>query len=309
MIAPSFDTADAAARLFAGNSGGWVAIAFWALAAFGAVAWARADRALAGIAVAAVAAQLLSVFLLPLPGAANPLILARYALVALPVLLVAVAIALRLALAPLARDDARVAGLLAASMVGVWVLAGPLLDPLVRSSSYLNSEDVLGFHAPRLRLVAGSRPPAPYELIRRDPRHGPVVEYTGAPTWIHFANLAIYQRHHRRRVLFAPEDEPALFSEGVFLRSFVAPRPGAFLASPALFLVVHRATARELDRIERPGGAGLVPIGNEMRRRARRLAERMENQLARDFGPPDASDDDVVVWDLDRVRQQRRIPT
>jgi hypothetical protein len=181
------------------------------------------------------------------------------------------------------------------------VLAGPLTDRSLLSTSFLASDEYVGFHAPRSRMPLESVP-AFYRNLAASEERGAVLEYTGSPTWSHLNHLSAYQEIHRRRVLFAPQDDHYLFAEGIALRNVVKPEPAAFLAAPARFLVIHRRTARELDRLQRPGALGLPPYAGELRQRARLLADRMARRLERRWGPPSYSDEDLALWDLAAVR-------
>jgi hypothetical protein len=122
------------------------------------------------------------------------------------------------------------------------------------------------------------------------------------PTWVWQTHLRIYQDLHRRRVLLAPA-ELALFREELDLANYVEPRPSALLAAPARWLVLHRKSAWELDRVALVDTVGL-PLSPAMRRMSRHMARRLGGHLRRHWGPPDHADDVLLVWDLDRVRRR-----
>jgi len=113
-------------------------------------------------------------------------------------------------------------------------------------------------------------------------------------------HLRIYQDVHRRRVLLAPA-EPTFFRDELEFANYVEPEPEALAAAPARWLVVHRKSGWELDRVHRGRGVGL-PLAPRMRSNARRTARRLGGRLERRWGPPDYADEALLVWDLERVR-------
>jgi hypothetical protein len=291
----------AALQLLAGARSPAPAVLFWVLVVAGAGALLRRSPAFATLSALAFCAQLVAMAMLAPVGLAHPVVFARYLLVALPLVLCCAAAGL-VELADRSRRFGAAAGLAAPSVaLLLLVLGGPLVDRSLQTSSFLASEEMLGFHVPRSRMPA-ERVPSIYERLARELPPGAVLEYTGSPTWSHLNHLIVYQEIHRRRVMFAPQDDNGLFAPGIALRNLVRPLPDAFSASAARYLVVHRHTARELARLERPGAPGLPPFGRELRRRARLLGERMARRLTRLWGPPLYLDDDVAVWDLDAVR-------
>ena len=81
------DSVAGALRLLAGTGSGLVAVAFWLAAARGLVRLARRDRELALFGGFLAAVQAAALWVLGPYGLGNPVVLARYLLVALPVVL------------------------------------------------------------------------------------------------------------------------------------------------------------------------------------------------------------------------------
>jgi hypothetical protein len=291
-----------ALQLLAGTRTPATAALFWLLALAGLLATAKRDAPLALFSALAVAAQLGGMLLLAPVGIANPVVFARYLLVGLPLILCWVAAGLvELGDRSRSRFGLAAGALVPAVAVVALFLAGPFTDRALYSTSFLSSEEYLGFHVPRSRLPATAIPAIYHQLGESDER-GPVLEYTGSAAWSHLNHLAVYQEIHRRQVLFSPQDDHTPFAPGMSLRNLVRPDPEAFLASPARFLVVHHHTAREVDRLKRPGSIGLWPFGRANRQRARLMGQRIARRLERSWGPPGYVDEDVSVWDLSEVR-------
>jgi hypothetical protein len=301
--APTPAAALDALQLLAGTRTAAPAVLFWLLALAGLVAVAMRDPAFALLSALATTVQLAAMWLLAPVGIGNAVVFGRYLLVALPLVLCWVAAGLvelgdrsRSRLGPTAARAAP-----AIAMVALF-FAGPFVDPALWSSFVVSNEN-LGFHAPRSRLPPDSVPEI-YRRLGASGEPGAVLEYTGSPTWNHLDHLVVYQEIHRRRVLFAPQDDDTLFAPGIELRNLVRPQPAALRAAPARYLVVHRDTARELDRLQ-VSRFGRTPFGHEYRERARLMGSRMARNLERRWGKPLYSDDDVAVWDLDVVRGGR----
>ncbi len=289
-------------RLEAGTPSTTIAILFWIAALAGLVLLLRdplRDHRRLGAFTATVAAgQILGIRLLSPLGANSPLILNRYLLPVLPFVLLWVAYGLgRL----WNRKAAGCAGWAAQRYaVRIFVLllfwTGPFLSPGFRDSSFMHHNDFVGFWAPRASLPDALVP----EAYRHLPR-GPVVEYPWPAIWEFGRTFYIYQRVHDRRVIGASTEIP--WHPQIRFRNALPPDPQAFLASPARTLVVHVRLPWEEDRVQTPGRRPWrIPAG---RRRAnyRRAGERLARRLTAEWGPPDAGDDTVRVWDLERVRK------
>ena len=300
--------------LQAGARQAWAAALFWALALLGLGLLLRRRPAFASYSLVLVLVSPLAVAVMQPLGWANPLVTNRYLLVGLPWLLAWVAEALAW-LSGLARRRQpgggggrgvalRVLGPRAVALLALALLVagGPWLDPRVLHSSFLHGDSFLRFSRPAPELTV--EVPAE-DFYRRlgEAGEGPVLEFTATPTWTSQAQLAAYQSLHRQRVLLAPHEQALLDAPWFEPRNYVAPGPRSFLASPARWLVIHRRTCWERDRLR--GGTTCHPPA--MRPVSRDVAKRLANYLGRRWGAPDYQDTEIVAWDLERVRASRGV--
>jgi hypothetical protein len=132
---------------------------------------------------------------------------------------------------------------------------------------------------------------------------GGIVEYTVTPTVRFLEPLADYWDVHRRPTRIAP-GRGGLDDRRLGLRSIVGGEPERLLESGAAFVVVHRDWEGE-------SGEGVTPsVASPRARRLitrnlgrmRREAARLTSDLERRWGPPDARDDWVAIWNLARIR-------
>ena len=284
------------AKLQAGASATWAAVLFWALAAVGLATLARRRPRLASYTALLVAVDLAAVLVLAPAGIANPLILNRYLLVVLPLVLAWVAVGLAWLAAALGKPGRPAA----AALVALLVLGGPLLDRRVLYSSFLQGNAFLTYSRPVPQLAAGVTVSRFYRRLAAAPDEQPVIEATSLPTWLGTSELRIYQDVHHQRVLLSPQ-EPRLFAGGLALHNYVEPAARAFLAAPARWLVLHRRSVWELDRVETVHGVG-IHVPPAARPISRRIARHLSAYLERLWGPPDFTDAVVQVWDLERLR-------
>jgi len=289
--------------LQAGTAVPALVILFW-LAALGGLAallaHGRGHRRLGAYTLTLAAVQLVGIRLLSPLGLANPLILDRYLLPALPLVLLWVACAFALPWRPLARwgrAGTVLQGTLAVAFVLALTWGGPLVDRQLWASSFLHHNDFLRFYQPRPRL-APEAVPGPYREIARTAGKGAVIEYP----WSSFAGLRtpyLYQEVHGRRVQVSGPQR-LLVSPVLALANVVAPTPEAFCASGARFLAVHLHIAREEDPLfvrdeERLGEREMRP---DLRRTLRQQAEAMEQNLTGLWGAPTWASPGLRVWDL-----------
>ncbi len=290
--------------LQAGATQAWAAVLFWVLALLGLGVLVRRRPAFAGYSLVLVLVSPLAVVAMQPLGWANPLITNRYLLIGLPWILAWVAAALAW-LAGLA--GRRWAGrgmalrvlaprVLATLVLALLVAGGPWVDLRVLYSSFLHGDGFVRFSRPAPELEVEVPAEDFYRRLRAEPGDEPVLEFTATPTWTSQAQLEAYQSLHRRRVLLAPH-EPGLFGD-FQPRNFVEPVEKRFLASPARWLVIHRRTCWERDRLE--GGNTCHP--EPLRSYSRGIARRLGNYLVRRWGPPDYEDTEIRAWDLERVR-------
>ncbi len=282
-----------------GSGVAWLTFLFCGLALYGAFQLSRRHPALLRYGLCLVFAQLLAVPLLSPRYVANGLIFSRYLLPILAPLLVLVAVGL--ATAPIARWSLpwRAAG---AAFLAASLLRGPLADLEFYRNPFAVRPAAL---VPRRGDADQGREPDLYRQLRAGPP-GPIVEAPARPAEIYLAPLARYQTLHRRGAILAARDR-ALADPRLGLRSVVALEPGRLLASPAAFLVVHRDWRRELDARRARAPSASADSARDRNRefaRLRRQARRLVSTLEAGWGPPDLSDDGLVAWNLERVRQR-----
>ena len=297
-----------ALQLLAGTTRPLVAVLFWLLAARGLARLASRDRAAALFGAFLVAAQCAALAVTTPFGLANPVVLARYLVVALPIVLLWVAHGLevpeRWSLSLRRPELARAAaGGAAALLLVLLVATGPFALPRFRYSSFVHHDDFLAYHRPLPRLRV-DRIPAFYRDLA--PGSGGRVEaILELPTYPEGDNRAVhrYQDRHRRQVLVSTPT-PDLNDRRLAFRTRVVPQPGPILTSGARYLVVHRDLEAEELAVELPPG---VPRGWNRRQQNlsahfRRVGTATAERLTAAWGPPDWQDSQVVVWDLGRVR-------
>ena len=296
-----------AGRLLAGTAVPALAGAFWLLAAVGLLRLARRDLELALFGAVLAAGQAAPLVILPPYGLGNPVILARYLLVALPVVLLWVAHGLeppdrwpRAVRRPGLARIAVVAG--AALFLALLAVTGPFAGPRFRHSSFVHQDDFLAFDRPLPRLPE-ERIPAFYRSL--GPGHGRGEAIVELPAYPELADRALhlYQDRHRRQVLVATPT-PELNDRRLAFRNRVPPNPRPILSSGARFLVVHRDIESEELAVELPPGVPRLwtPRMVQLSERFRTTAAATVERLSAAWGPPDLEDAQVVVWDLERVR-------
>jgi hypothetical protein len=273
----------ALAELQAGTAVLVLAGLFWVGAAFGLLRLAKEERCLAAFTGLLVAAQLAGLLWISPLGLDAPLIFHRYALVALPWLLLWVAMAL---------GRPRAAGA-AGILILVLLLAGPFADRTWWHSSFPHHDDRLAFYVPRAEA------PVPEVYPRLGP--GVILEAPWIPVWRVSRSVALYQDAHGREVVTA-SPEPLLADPRLAFRNLVPLTPEAFLGSRARWLVVHRDLAAEEEAIPDPLWPRRMGVGRRFREVFQSEGRRLPRLLRRTWGKPDFADDEVVIWDLDRVR-------
>jgi hypothetical protein len=289
-------------QLQAGTGSGLLAGIFWSIALTGALLLLRDRPRLGAYTLAVVAGQAAGLALLAPAGMANPVVLNRYLLPALPFVLLWVAHALGrpwVAGGGCFETAAQRYGARFFVLLLLW--AGPLRQAAFRESSFLHHNDFVSFYAP-LATMDATAVPGFYRRLDDLPG-GPVIEYPWPTEWRFSRSFYLYQELHRRRVLVsAPFDMPR--DPRLAFRNEVAPEPAALLASPARYLIVHLRLPAEEDRVRlSPERFQEPPMHAEDRRRYRRAGVQLTQRLVRDWGPPDVAEGEIRVWDLERVRQ------
>jgi hypothetical protein len=272
------------AELQAGTAVPLLAGLFWVGAVFG-LFWL--ERRLAVFTGVLVAGQLAGLLWISPLGLDAPLIFHRYALVALPWILLWVAVAL---------DRIWWAR---GGVVLVLVLAGPFADSTWWRSSFPHHDDRLAFYV--------RQPGAPLPEAYRRLGPGAILEAPWIPVWRVSRAVALYQDVHGREVVTA-SPEPLLADPRLAFRNLVPLTPEAFLASRARWLVVHRDLGAEEEAFPDLLWPPRMGVGRRFREVFQIEGRRLPPLLRRAWGKPDFADDLVVVWDLDRVRAYNQPP-
>lgn len=281
------ETLRAAGLLLAGTRHPWAAGAFWAAVLIGALRSWRLERARTARELAALPSQLAALVVLSPWGVDHAFIAARYLLIALPTILAWVVVALPVERSTSASGSWRgLAGSLALATASL--LAGPLLAPVYRHSSFVAGDALLSFHEPRATLTAA---PDLDALAGTSP----LLVLPWCPHWPHGRFHAALQERHGRALVVACTD-PILSDPRLRLEPLVAARPEAWLSSEAGTLVV----VRDLVSEDRALSGGRLPsqFTAVQTERFARYAERQVRIAEGVLGPPDHADERLVVWDL-----------
>jgi hypothetical protein len=228
-----------------------------------------------------VAGQLAGLLLVSPLGLNAPLIFYRYALVALPWVLLWVA-------AALGRSWA--AGVV---VISLFAATGPLADARLWRSGFPHHDDSLAFYVPR--------PSAPLPDLYRRLGPGTLLETPWIPVWRVSRAVYLYQEVHGREVVVAAAD-PILRDRRLAFRNLVPVTPAAFLASRARWLIVHRNFAAEEDAITDRRWPPRMGVGRRFREVFQSQGLLLPRQLRHLWGKPDFADGRMAVWDLERVR-------
>jgi hypothetical protein len=279
-------------ELQAGNAHLPLALLFWGTALAGLALLLRRDRPLALYTLVLVLGNLAGLLLLSPEGIEQPLVWNRYLLIALPAVLLWVAVAL--ALQPT----------VAVAFLALLVLSGPFADPGFRRSPFVHNDLYMEYCTPRGQLAAAEVP----DFYRSLPGPGPLLEYPWMPLWRLNRALGAYQERHGRELVVASH-RPALWDERLACRNMVPGDPEGFLKSRARYLVVHRDLAREEIRVPRNALRPPDHLAERLEGELAGEAKAMARRLKRQWGPPTYADEWVQVWDLDAFRAPAAGPT
>lgn len=290
-----------AAKLLCGTTSGALTAAMIACAVGVAIVAVRRGSIVARTLTAQSTCLLLLVLGSSPSGAADPLPLARYLLPLTPWILLGSAIAFDRVLQASSRLGLR---LLVTTVMFCWPLTpyfwGPLPLQELRFTSFMHHPQFLRFtrELPNLERIPLARS---YALLSG--REGAVIEF---PWWYVWKSAAVSlhaQRVHRRPVIASVPDGP-LSNSQFFARTNLPPRPARWLESNAKWLVVHRDLIGEELAL-----ANLLDPGRSTSRFDARFqssflaqSELLISNLTAQWGYPDLEDDQVLAWDLDRVR-------
>lgn len=277
----------AVGELQAGTAVPILAGLFWVGAAFGILRLLKEERRLAVFTGLLVAAQIAGLLWISPLGLDEPLIFNRYALVALPWVLLWTAVALG---RPWWLKGFPILFLL---------LAGPFADRTWWRSSFPHHDDRLAFYV--------SRPTAPLPAAYGKLGPGAILETPWIPVWRVSRAVALYQETHGHEVMVG-SPEAFLADPRLEFRNLVTATPEAFLASRARWLVVHRDLSAEEEAIPDTLWPPRMGVGRRFRETFQSEGRRLPRLLRRAWGAPDFADGQVVVWDLDRIRAYNRSP-
>lgn len=300
------------AGIFAGTADPGITTAFWCLAVLGGALWVRRRPREAGLILVALLGQVVGLLILSPYAMSQSTIFARYLLITLPWILVAVATSITFpALLKAKRPIGRIVGaVLASSFVTLLAARGPL--PGIRfDEPFRFRPEALHFYyekAPRPSTV-----PAHYAYVAATEEPGRIVEYPWHTTWRYSTFVTEPWSLHRRPVIVCP-GERLMWDDRLGFRNMIPPFPDDVLASGAGLFILHLDPLTEELLYERrppdrvpPGSAlardlelqsaDLERFGQQTRMRAKAFIGR--------WGQPDYSDDLAMVWNLHRVRQER----
>lgn len=293
----------AVGQLQAGTAVPLLAALFWMGAAFGLLRLLEEEPVLGALSGCLVAGQVAGLLWISPLGLDAPLIFHRYGLVALPWVLLWLAAALgRPWWAKGWRTwDPRHQAAAVGGILLVLVLAGPLADLRWWRSSFPHHDDYLAFYVQRPKVPL----PASYGRLSGE---GAVLEYPWIPVWRVSRAVYLYQEGHGREAVVG-SPEPLFGDPRLAFRNLVPGTPEGFLASRARWLVVHRDLGAEEAAIPDPLWPPRMGVGRRFGEVFQSEGAAMPRRLRRAWGRPDHADGRVVVWDLDRVRRGRTIPS
>lgn len=319
LILPNADTVAGVMHLQSGSTSNLLAALFYAVAVAGLLLLLRHRRRFGLYTLTLVLGHAVGMVVLRPLNLHLPPQFTRYNLVLIPILLLWVAAAVtlpwwrgRAADGGVSRGEQGLRWAACAALLAGLVLTSPLLQADFRTSEFTHHKDFLGFYGPRGQLAEEDVP----EFYRRldaenrsergaEAREEAVLEYPWHTSWRLARTPYILQRIHRRPVYLAPMQR-MLWDPRIQIDKMIPGRPRDFLRSPARWLVVFANRGELEDRVDgdhRSPRRGWKLRGREwdwMDREGTAMGQRLE-QL---WGPPDMADDNLQVWDLDRVRDQ-----
>ena len=187
---------------------------------------------------------------------------------------------------------------MAAGLILLLVLSGPLVNAELLASSFVHHNDFIRFASHRADPPPDRIPGFYHGLARGTVDGGPLLEYPWTTVWRQCSALYLYQRLHGQEVLVAAADVQ-LDDARLRFRNMPQVHAETFLASRARYLVIHIDWALEQARVQ-PGVWSKGNQGEDLKRLARQLAER----VGRSWGRPIYQDRQVIVWDMDQVRNR-----
>ena len=223
-----------------------------------------------------------------------PHILARYFIVALPLVLLWVACGL-----------AHVTALTGGRLAGfAFLLLVAAAGPFARTAHWRST---LAHHVSLLRFdcavpdIPREVVPRFYAELGREPGSATLIEFPWDPTSASRAALA-WQLHHRQAIIGAPPRWTFLDEPEFRLNWLVAPKLESFLASSARYLVVHRHPQAEEQLVVHSTCPGMLQGPAFLQAARDAAAPEMEQDLRARWGPPTFDEGPIAVWDLALLR-------
>ncbi len=294
----------------------------WAVAAMGLVValrgvmvlW-RTQREFLGYLSTLVAAHLIGLMILAPDRLEERAILNRYVLVALPLMLIPIAVGLSTPWRRAAKtsESPRAWSALAVSTLALLALlaTGPFAPAsLYWGSSFAHSLSSIDFLGQGNWMPADATPRFYHSLAETDRTRDDTATLIEYP-WENLASHSFdaYQHIHGLRVIVSGVIDRSS-EDRISLRNRAQPTLVGFLASPARYLVVHLNLRAEADQLvsSDPHQRYWLHAGKQLWEPIRRAAKLMSMRLETSWGAPSYQDDMIRVWDLDLVREQQRHP-
>jgi len=285
-----------------------VAVLFWGTALLGLGLAFRRMPQFAWYSLAVVFLHAVGLRALSPKGLSAPLMMNRYLIILLPVVLSWAALGLAAIWHTLGgrKEATAVAAILLAALFA----SGPLAEGSYWRNSFRFHNDFVAF-ASIEPVESGEHTPEFYRRLGREPGEGPgkgpgkgtVLEYPWSTTWMHVSSLPAYQAVHGRRVMVSPVE--GLPGSGLIAwHNIVGNEPEELVASGARWLVLHRNLgAEELRLVGKRAAKYTTPDRYKIWMRMRVGAKALEKRLMLEWPTPVYTDDDILVWDLERVRE------
>jgi hypothetical protein len=297
----SFAAAADVLRLESGSASWVVTVLFWLVALAGLARLLRRRPRLALFGLALVVFQWIGILAVLRPfGIHQPLVLARYVLVALPVVFLWVALGLEgvgeavSARLPGARRLSRwsVPAAAVALLAATSALAA---DPWLRLGPFAGVKASVDLTEAR-RVLPPEHRPAVYRLVAESPGEGAVVEAMTTTVSTHLDATIGLARFHRRPVVLA-SGQPWLADPRLAFRTLLPADPARLCRSDARFVVVHRHWL-ELESVADEARGARELRNTSTSRKASRLTRRIVRGMTRQCGQPYLASEERWVWDL-----------
>lgn len=281
-----------------------MALVFWAAALVG-LAWLlRNDLRLALYTLTLAVVQVAGLIVLSPEMLVHPLVFGRYLIPLLPWVLLWAAVGVSIPWRPFSRNVApRIQRVVVAAGLALLFLSGPLSSWQFQKGSFAQHNDMLGFFCPPARINPGAVPRFYRQVVAGQPG-ATVLEHPWFPWWSYTKVYYLYQEVHGQEVVLSSV-RPLPGAEQVRFRNMVRPCPEDFLASRARYLVVHTDLLAEEERAFPHCWPTVGQILPQHQHEILQSGRRMARRLTGTWGEPDASEPGILVWDLDRIRNEK----